>query len=186
MPILEWEPPLWPEDLLDRESVEQSPDGMRWCALHVRPRSEKMLARKLRVQRVGYYLPQHERRQKYQRRIVASRVPVFPGYLFMFGDQSALEFCIGSRELVSPIHVVEQEQLLAQLRDVRRLIDSGAPITPEAKLETGMPARIVRGPLAGMSGQVVRNQRGLKFVLQVQFIQRAASIEVDGTMVEAI
>lgn len=186
MPILEWEPPLWPEDLLDRELVEEAPDGVRWWALHVRPRAEKMLARKLQARRVGYYLPQHERRKKYQRRVVTSRVPVFPGYLFACGNQTAYEFSVTAREVVSPIPVVEQELLLTQLRNVRRLIDSGAPITPEARLETGMPARIVRGPLAGMSGQVVRNQRGLKFVLQVQFIQRAASIEVDGTMVEAI
>jgi transcription termination/antitermination protein NusG len=186
MPILEWEPPLWPDDLLDQDLVEGDPDGPRWWALHVRPRAEKMLARKLRVQRIGYYLPQHESRRKYQRRIVASRKPVFPGYLFACGDPAAFEFAATAREVVSPIRVVEQQLLLKQLRDVRRLIDSGAPITPEARLETGMPARIVRGPLAGMSGHVVRNQRGLKFVLQVQFIQRAASIEVDGTMIEAI
>ena len=138
------------------------------------------------ARRVGYYLPQHEQRKSYQRRILTSRVPLFPGYLFVCGDESAFEFTASARETVSPIRVVEQESLLTELRNIRRLIDSGAPITPEARLETGMPARIVRGPLAGMSGHVVRNQRGLKFVLQVQFIQRAASIEVDGTMVEAI
>jgi transcriptional antiterminator RfaH len=186
MPILDWEPPLWPENLLDQELVAGEPHGARWWALHVRPRSEKMLARKLRVKRVGYFLPQHEQRKTYQRRIMASRVPVFPGYLFVCGDDSAIEFTLTAREVVSPIRVIEQELLLTQLRNVRRLIDSGAPITPEARLETGMPARIIRGPLAGMSGHVVRNQRGLKFVLQVQFIQRAASIEVDGSMVEAI
>ncbi|MBL8850125.1 MAG: hypothetical protein JNG89_10590 [Planctomycetaceae bacterium] len=182
MPILDWEPPVWPENLLDQELVA----GERWWVLHVRPRSEKMLARKLLARRVGYFLPQHEQRKTYQRRVVASRMPLFPGYLFVYGDDAAYEFSRSSREVVCPIEVVEQQHLLTQLRDVRRLVDSGAPITPEARLETGMPARIVRGPLAGMSGHVVRNQRGLKFVLQVQFIQRAASIEVDGTMVEAI
>jgi transcription antitermination factor NusG len=186
MPILEWEPPLWPENLLDLEQVDEEASHLRWWALHVRPRTEKMLARKLRVKRVGYYLPQHEHRKKYQRRIVESRVPVFPGYLFVCGDEAAYEFSAVSREVVSPIRVVDQQQLLTQLRNVERLINSGAPITPEERLETGMPARIVRGPLAGMSGHVVRNQRGLKFVLQVQFIQRAASIEVDGSMIEAI
>lgn len=186
MPILEWEPPLWPDDLLDRELSADSGAVTRWWALHLRPRTEKMLARKLRVRRVGYYLPLHERRKAYQRRIVCSRVPIFPGYLFVHGDDTDYGFTATAREVVNLIPVVEQELLLRQLRDVRRLIDTGAPITPEERLETGMPARIVRGPLAGMSGHVVRNKRGLKFVLQVQFIQRAASIEVDGTMIEAI
>lgn len=186
MPILDWEPPLWPENLLDREQVDGSAAALHWWALHVRPRTEKMLARKLLARRVAYYLPQHEHRKTYQRRIVASRVPVFPGYVFVCGDDAAFEFSSTAREVVSPIRVIEQNCFHSQLRDVRRLIDSGAPITPEEKLETGMPARIIRGPLAGMSGHVVRNKRGLKFVLQVQFIQRAASIEVDGSMVEAI
>ena len=186
MPILDWEPPLWPEDLLDEERIEPEPDGWHWWAVHVRPRSEKMLARKLRVRRVGYYLPQHEQTKKYQRRTVTSRVPVFPGYLFVCGDQAAYDFSATARETVAPIHVVEQELLRTQLRNVERLIHAGAPITPEERLETGQPARIVRGPLAGLTGHVVRNRRGQKFVLQVQYIQRAVSIEVDGTMVEAV
>jgi len=186
MPILDWEPPVWPENLLDQDLVEGEADDTRWWAVHVRPRAEKMLARKLLARRIGYFLPQHGQRKTYQRRVVTSRAPLFPGYLFVRGDDSAYAFTQSAREVVSPIQVVDQKLLLTQLRDVHRLIDSGAPITAEARLETGMPARIVRGPLAGMSGHVVRNQRGLKFVLQVQFIQRAASIEVDGTMVEAI
>lgn len=184
MPVLDWEPSLWPENLLEEaEHVQHAP--LRWWAIHVRPRAEKMLARKLRVRRVGFYLPVHEKRQKYQRRIVTSRVPLFPGYLFAYADGSGSELA-EAKEVVNLIPVVEQNTLCRQLRDIRRLVDSGAPITAEERLEVGMPARIVRGPLAGMSGEVLRNNRGLKFVLKVQFIQRAASIEIDGAMVEAV
>ncbi len=186
MAILDWEPTLWPEDLLtDPQRSAQSADA-RWWALHVRPRTEKMLARKLRVERVGYYLPLHERRKKYQRRVVTSHVPLFPGYLFAFGPESETQFLWDAREVANVLPVQEQDLLYSQLCDVRRLLDSGAPVTAEERLEAGMPARIVRGPLAGMSGRVVHNKRGMKFVLQVQFIQRAASIEIDGSMVEAV
>src|SRR5262245_11353696 len=100
MPILDWEPPLWPENLLDQELVNGSKSAPHWWALHVRPRSEKMLARKLLARRVSYYLPQHEHRKTYQRRIVASRVPVFPGYIFVCGDDAAFEFASTAREVV--------------------------------------------------------------------------------------
>lgn len=186
MPVLEWEPPLWPDNLLEEEFVAERPEPGRWWALHVRPRAEKMLARRLRVRRVAYYLPVHERRKAYPRRVVTSRVPLFPGYLFAYGDDADYEFLQTSREVVNALQVVEQESLLKELRSIRRLVGSGAPITAEERLEAGMPARIIKGPLAGMYGQVVQNKRGLRFVLQVQFIQRAASIEVDGTMVEAV
>ena len=180
------DPPLWPESVLNHERPADNDAGMRWWVLHVRPRTEKTLARKLRARRAGYYLPLHERHKTYQRRVVTTRVPMFSSYVFAYGDDADYEFTCTARETVSALRVIEQETLLNQLRDIQRLIDSGAPITAEERLEVGMPARIIKGPLAGMSGQVVQNKRGLKFVLQVQFIQRAASIEVDGSVIEAL
>jgi hypothetical protein len=40
--------------------------------------------------------------------------------------------------------------------------------------------------LAGLRGQVIKNQHGLKFVLRVQFLQQGVSLEVDGSMIEAL
>lgn len=186
MPVLDWEPALWPPNLLDTEPATDGADTARWWALHVRPRTEKAVARRLRFRSFAYCLPQHEKRKAFQRRIVTSRLPLFPGYVFMHGDHAAHEYCATAREVVSCLKVVDQGLFVTQLRNVYRVIDAGLPLTPEEKLEVGMPARITRGPLAGMSGSVLQNKRGLKFVLQVQFIQRAASIEIDGAMIEAI
>jgi transcriptional antiterminator RfaH len=186
MPVLEWEPALWPENLLDLETAPDDPQADRWWALHVRPRTEKAVARRLRFRAMSYYLPLREQRKVYQRRQVLSHVPLFPGYVFMYGGADAHGYCATTKEVVGCLKVTDQLRFLHDIRDVRRLLDSGRPVTAEEKLEAGMPARITRGPLAGMSGSVIRNDRGLKFVLQVQFIQRAASIEVDGSMIEAI
>jgi hypothetical protein len=82
--------------------------------------------------------------------------------------------------------VRDQRRLELKLRDLCTLVESGEAITREERLEAGMPARIVKGPLAGLSGRVVRNEGGLKFVLEVQFIQQAASVKVDGAMIEAL
>jgi len=181
MPVLDKEPELWPADLLD-EGVEHG----QWWALHVRPRTEKTLARRLRSRAFGYFLPQHERRKIYQRRAVISHVPLFPGYLFAYGEEPAHEFVLQAREVVNCLAVTDQDRFVAELRSIERMLRSGEPVTPEERLQVGMPARITKGPLAGLSGSVVRNKGGLRFVLQVQFIQRGASIEVDGAMIEAV
>jgi transcriptional antiterminator RfaH len=186
MPVLDWEPAVWPQDLLDTDPATEGTETLRWWALHVRPRTEKAVARRLRFRAFSYFLPMHERRKAYQRRIVKSHLPLFPGYVFLFGGADAHEYCASTREVVSCLKVVEQRQFVSELRNVHRVLDSGQAVTPEERLEAGMPARIIRGPLAGMCGSVVENKRGLKFVLQVQFIQRAASIEIDGAMIEAI
>jgi transcriptional antiterminator RfaH len=186
MPVLDWEPAVWPANLLETEPDARDEESPRWWALHVRPRTEKAVARRLRFRSFAYCLPQHDKRKSFQRRIVTSRLPLFPGYVFLYGDGAAHEYCASTREVVSCLKVVDQRLFIAQLRDVHRVIDAGLPVTAEEKLEVGMPARIIKGPLAGMSGSVLQNKRGLKFVLQVQFIQRAASIEIDGAMIEAI
>ena len=48
MPVLDWEPALWPPNLLDTEPATDGADTARWWALHVRPRTEKAVARRLR------------------------------------------------------------------------------------------------------------------------------------------
>lgn len=184
MPVLDVDPMLWPEGLFGNPS-QPDPDH-RWWAVHLRPRTEKSVARRLQAAQVGYFLPQRERRAYYQRRLVRSYLPLFPGYLFVYGDDDGFELCTRTKEVVSCLPVRDQQKLERKLRDLRTLVQSGEAITREERLEAGMPARIVKGPLAGLSGRVVRNEGGLKFVLEVQFIQQAASVKVDGAMIEAL
>lgn len=185
MPVLDREPSLWPVNLFDREDFTTAED--RWFVLHTRPRMEKSFARYLRSAALSYYLPQHEQTTKYPRRTVRSYLPLFPGYVFGRGDSEAATRCQQRREVVNLIKVKDQELFESQLLGIHRLLDSGAPVTREERLEPGMPARIVAGPMAGLQGHVLKNHRGgLRFVLQVQFIQQAASVEVDGADVCAL
>ena len=46
----------------------------------------------------------------------------------------------------------------------------------EERLEPGDPVEITAGPLAGLSGIVVRAASGRRFVVRVDFIQKGASI----------
>lgn len=192
MAILEKEPTTWPANLFDPDvlldSQHRGADGSRWFVLHTRARMEKSFARFLRAERLAhYYLPQHEQTKKYQRRSVRSFLPLFPGYVFAFGGDEAAIMCRQRREIVNLLPVKDQQRFETQLRGIHRLLDSGAPVTREERLEPGMPAEIVKGPLAGLKGQVLKNHRGgLRFVLQVQFIQQAASVEVDGSDICAL
>lgn len=182
MPILAKEPSVWPKELF-----EDCPgEARRWCALHVRPRTEKAVARQLRSRQVPFFLPIHESWKTYQRRRIASYSPLFPGYVFTLADEETQAACADVKEVVTRLEPGDQEQLREDLKRIHALLEAGAPLTREERLQPGMPAKIVSGPLAGMSGTVVRNKSGIKFVLQVTFIQQGASIEVDGSLVEAV
>ena len=73
---------------------------------------------------------------------------------------------------------MENEHLLRKMR-FHRLISAGIPITPEGRLTSGMMVEITSGPLAGLKGKILRSASGQRFVVQIDFIQRGASVVLD-------
>lgn len=197
MPVLPPEPWIFPDDLLtDPEALsfplEAADNGEtpsdRWWALHTRPRAEKALSRRLLRERIPFFLPLQERRRRLQRRLVRSSVPLFPGYLFLRGSDDARRKALETNLVVGSLHVADQVRLTSDLVRVYDLINSGEPVFPEERLQPGMPAEIINGPLAGLRGTVVRRQgtKVLRFVVEVDFLQRGTSVEIDSAMVQPV
>src|SRR6266852_7474300 len=84
MPLLPPEVFVWPEELL----VQPLPAGEtgRWWALHSRPRAEKTLARHFLGRGLAFFLPLAKKRWRNRGRLFTSTSPLFPGYIFLWGD----------------------------------------------------------------------------------------------------
>ena len=190
MSVLPLEPYFHPEDLFDptiaAHSVNTSLESCPWSVLHTRPRTEKSLARVLHRQGVTFFLPLYERKQRIQRRLVRSYLPLFPSYLFMRGDDGARTMALETNLLVGTLQVADQERLETDLARIFKLIQAGAPLTPEERLEPGMAAEITGGPLAGQRGRVVRRGSSMRLIIEVDFLQQGASVEVDSTQIRAV
>jgi transcription antitermination factor NusG len=184
VPVLDREPAVWPEHLF--ELASESRRSGQWRAYQVRPRTEKVVARYFHNRQIAYFLPQIERRKRYQRRLVCSHLVLFPGYVFALVNDQNLERGFESKAIIRSLCIDDQDRIDQELREIDRLIRSGEPLTREERLQPGSPARIVRGPLTGLRGQVVKNVRGQKFVLEVQFIQQGVSVEIDSSFIEAL
>lgn len=188
MPSLPPEISLWPEDLFSQNGT--SPivlaDERRWWALHTRPRAEKALARRLVQQETAFFLPLYERRRRVQRRLVVSQLPLFPSYLFLLGNEDERVKVLETNLIVGCLDVVDQDQLRTDLQRIRGLIETGAPLSPEERLQTGMAAKITNGPLTGYQGTVIRRGRSLKFFVAVNLLQRGVTVEVDASMIQPV
>jgi transcriptional antiterminator RfaH len=175
---------LFPPELLD---APDAPAGPRvWRVAHTRPRQEKSLARQLLAQQVPYYLPILARRNRIRGRIVPSQVPLFPGYVFMRADREERLAALATSRVVRTLEVDDQAKLWRDLRQVRQLIASGLPVTPEDRLEPGDLVEVRGGPLAGLQGRILRGAAGERFVVQVDFIQRGASVDIDQASLAAV
>jgi len=137
------------------------------------------------ISRFRFFLPVYEQNRNADGRAQA-RLPLFPGYLFLRGEREALHTALDTRLVANCLGVADQELLTANLRDVHRLIESGAPLSREFHPPLGTKVRIRRGPLAGIEGIVARSGKSLKFVVQVRFLQSGAAVEVDASMVEPV
>jgi transcriptional antiterminator RfaH len=185
MPILPAEPALFPETLLDND-VPAVTGERSWWALHTKPRQEKGLARYFHERQIPFYLPLAQRRLLIRGRPLTSFVPLFPGYVFLLGDREERVLALATRHVVRALDVGDQDGLWRDLHQVYRLIASGAPVTPEERLAPGSVVEIHSGPLAGLQGVILRAASGHRFVVQVDFIQRGASVLIDAATLTPI
>ena len=53
------------------------------------------------------------------------------------------------------------------------------PVAPEDELPPGSPVEITTGPFRGLTGKVVRRGGQTRLVVEVEFLRRGVSIEVE-------
>jgi transcriptional antiterminator RfaH len=177
MPILLAERDLLPDNLFAAPPRE---DDRVWWLAHTKPRQEKALARQLAASDLSFYLPCTAHRVRARGRVRTSRLPLFPGYLFVRVSEADRGRVFAGNRVARLTPVADQDRLWADLRQVRQLLDLGQPVTPEDRLEPGTIVTVRTGPLAGMTGTVLRAASGYKFVVRVDLIQRGVSVVVDG------
>src|SRR5690349_8715637 len=181
MPLLSLEPFTPPERVLDHPA-DAAPG--RWWVLHTRPRAEKTLARRLLDRDVPFFLPLYLRQWRNRGRQFRSYLPLFPGYVFLHGDDRQRLAALETNLVAQVLPAEDQGRLRADLRRVHQVITTGAPVTSEDRLEPGDPVAIVKGPYAGLEGTVLRRGKQLRYVVEIHLLRRAVSVEVESWMVE--
>lgn len=184
MPILPAEPELYPPDLWTRP--EGPPLDRPWWCLHTRPRQEKAVARDLLNHSLTFYLPVvlQETRTPAGRRI-RSRVPLFGGYVFLQGDDAARREALATNRLVQSLPVPDPAALVADLKQIERMLRSGLPVVPEPTYPVGARVRIASGPLTGLVGVVLRRGSRDRFVAVVRLLGHGAAVDLCDWQVES-
>ena len=82
--------------------------------------------------------------------------------------------------------VQDSQQLYRDLLNIKRLIDSGTPLTVEARLQAGQQVRVRSGALHGLEGIVVRRKLATRLVVLIKMLQQGVSLEIDDYLLEPI
>lgn len=183
MPILSPETAIYPSDLLEGDDFGSL---FRPFAVYTRSRQEKALARELTRFQIPFYLPLVPHRTMIRGKVKESQTPLFSGYVFLFATEEDRVRTLGTNRVSQMIPVLDVERLRRDLRQIKRLIDSRAPLTVESRLAPGQRIRIRSGAFAGMEGTVESRRGRCRLVVAVAFLQQGVSIELDDCQLEPI
>lgn len=174
-----------------RESASLLPERRRnaecrWFVLRTRSRQEKALESTLRSAGVGCYLPLRRNVRRYGDRRVDCLLPMFPGYVFLWGVLDEVYFADRTRRVAGVIPVADQATLEWELAGLHRALHCGAALDPFETLHEGLRVRVVSGPFEGIEGVVASRVSPERLVLQVRMLNTAASLDIHGELVEPI
>jgi transcriptional antiterminator RfaH len=191
MPILPRQRDLFPDTLLDDlptpAATGHAVDERSWIAFYTLSRREKDLMRKLEAAAIPFYAPLVKRRLRSAGgRARISFVPLFPGYVFSLVDDDQRRAALATNTVARWLPIGDSAGFVSDLRNIRRLIATDQPLTPEALLEPGQPVRVRSGPLAGIEGTVIKRRGGQRLVVAVHLLNQGASIEVEDVDLERL
>ena len=160
----------------------------RWYAIRTRSRYEKVVRDQLLSQGIEPLLPTVKRLSQWKDRKKEIEVPLFSGYCFVHfapDHKLAVLKTIGVVDIVSAGHHPEpiaDEEIVA----LRTLMVSVLPYDSHPYLHEGMQVEVIRGPLQGVRGILLRKEKRHRLVVGVRLIQQAAAVEIDAADVAPV
>ena len=173
-----------------REVPMPGQSSLAWYSVQTAYRFEHRIAADLTTKGFETYLPVLREMHQWKDRRKVIDVPAFSGYLFVRYEPSlrnrvkVLETS-GIVRLLGGNHAPSQIPE-AEIEAVRRTLGSGVACNRCDALIPGTKVRVMRGPLAGVQGRLVRIKNSLRLVVAISVFSQAISAELGLNDVEAV
>ncbi len=153
---------------------------LHWYAISTRSRHEKMVRDRLAGIGVEPFLPLTRKLSQWSDRKVWTVSPLFSGYCFArfsLMNSHAILQTPGIVRIVGSVmpEAIPDEELAA----IMKVAESERSLESHDYLTEGGWVEVVRGPLAGLRGQLVRKASHDCLVIRVHLIQQAATVHID-------
>ena len=155
--------------------------GTGWYAIRTRGRHEKKVRQELDRRGFVTFLPTAMRWSRWKDRTKRIEEPLFAGYCF--AQLANAEHAITVLQIPSAVQIIGGPQGPepideSEIEGIRRVVDSMLPYDPHPFLTEGMEVTVVRGPLTGVHGILLRKDRATRLVISISLIHQAAAVEI--------
>jgi transcription antitermination factor NusG len=159
-----------------------------WYATYTCANHEKRVAAELQSRAQECFLPLYRSVRRWKDRRVTLDLPLFPGYLFV---RLALRDRVRVLQIPSVVHLVGFSGQPVAIPDdemdrLRRGLSDSLCAEPHPFLTAGRRVTIIRGPLAGCEGILLRRKNNFRFVMSIDLIRSACAVDVDAADVQPI
>ena len=154
----------------------------RWYAIRTRSRAEKVVQEQITQRGLESFLPLMTRVSLWKDRRKRIEWPLFAGYCFarFTGEQRLLVLqspgvveIVGSA--VGRAEPIPDDEIIT----MQRVISSRQVYEPHSHLTEGMAVEVLRGPLLGLRGKLVRKTDGCRLSVAITLIGQGAAVHID-------
>jgi transcription antitermination factor NusG len=152
-----------------------------WYGIRTKHNHESAAASALELKGYEPYLPLYRCRRRWSDRVIESRVPHFPGYVFCRFDATRRLPILTTPGVISivgfgkgPTPISESE-----IEAIQTVLRSGFPAEPCPFLHEGQCIRVNKGPLEGLEGLLLKKKSEWRMVVSITMLQRSVSVEID-------
>ena len=159
-----------------------------WYAAYTHARHEKKVAQQLLERGIEHFLPVYRSVRRWKDRQKELDLVLFPGYVFTrinFADKLRVLQLPGVVRFVSfngqPAPVDGED-----LNALRNALQQGLRAEHHPYLTVGRRVKVVRGPLSGARGILVRVKTNYRIIISIDAIMRSVSVEVHEADIEPL
>lgn len=176
-----------PSQFANLSAATQDLNTPRWYAVRTRSRFEVTTSLALRDKGLIQFLPTYRSKRQWSDRVKELDLPLFPGYVFCqfrSSDPWPVLNSPGVVHIVSagtrPVPVDDRE-----IESVRKVCSADVKASPSPPIAPGQRLVIVRGPLKGAEGTLVRAKDQCRLVVSISLLQRAVTAELEWDWIAA-
>jgi transcription antitermination factor NusG len=157
-----------------------------WYAAYTHSRHEKKVAQLLEERGIEHFLPVYHSLRQWKDRRKELDLVLFPGYIFARIDSADKLRVLQLPGVVRFVSFNGQPAPLASddINALRNALEHGLRAEHHPYLTAGRRVKVVRGPLAGARGVLLRLKTNCRIVISIDAIMRSVSVEVDESDVE--